>query len=68
MADITPATPIADLPPLLTPKEAARWLGVSNWKLYQLTREGAVRRVPWGRRNLRLRREDVASLREHGFR
>jgi excisionase family DNA binding protein len=68
MTDITPATPIGDLPPLLTPKEAARWLGVSNWKLYRLAREGAVRRTPWGRRSFRLRREDVANLREHGFR
>lgn len=68
MTDITPATSIADLPVLLTSKEAARWLGVSNWKLYQLAREGAVRRVPWGRRNFRLRREDVADLRERGFR
>jgi excisionase family DNA binding protein len=68
MVGITPATPIDDLPPLLTPKQAARWLGVSNWKLYQLTREGAARRVPWGRRNFRLRREDVADLRERGFR
>jgi excisionase family DNA binding protein len=60
---ITRRTPIRDLPELLKVPEAAAWLDISPWSVYDLARRGILPSVQYGR-NVRIVRAGL--LRQHG--
>jgi excisionase family DNA binding protein len=62
---ITPVTAYADLPSLLTPKEAAMWVGINKIYFYTYI---ASKQIPAQRagRLLRIRKEDLQAWLERG--
>lgn len=58
---ITRFTPLADLPELLRPEEAAAYLGVSKGLAYELARRGDLPSVKLGRL-LRIKREGLIEV------
>jgi excisionase family DNA binding protein len=58
---VTRSTPIDDLPELLTPHEAAAWLGISLWSAYDLARRGEIASTRLGR-HVRIQRRGLAEL------
>jgi excisionase family DNA binding protein len=60
-AVVTRSTPINELPELMTPHEAAAWLGVSVWSVYDLARRGDIASTRLGR-NVRIQRRGLAQL------
>lgn len=58
---VTRSTPIDELPELLTPHEAAAWLGISLWSVYDLVRRGEIQHAKLGR-HVRITRRGLAKL------
>jgi excisionase family DNA binding protein len=61
---ITRRTPIDDMPELLTATEAAAWLGVSPWGVYDMARRGVLPVIRFGR-HVRIPRAALAKLAGH---
>jgi excisionase family DNA binding protein len=59
--NVTRATPISNLPELLTAAEAAAWLGVSKWSAYDLCRRGLLPTTRLGR-HVRIQRAGLEHL------
>ena len=60
-SSVNRATPIRDLPELLTADEAARWLGISKWSTYDLCRRRVLQSTRLGR-HVRIKRIALAEL------
>jgi len=58
---VTRSTPIDELPELLTADEAAAWLGISLWSVYDLARRGEIPSTRLGR-HVRIQRRGLAAL------
>jgi excisionase family DNA binding protein len=58
---ITRATPIDELPEILTVPETAAWLGVTSWLVYDLARRGMLPAIRFGRA-VRIPRIGLAQL------
>jgi excisionase family DNA binding protein len=59
-APISRWTPATQLPAMLAPHEAARWLGIGRSHMYELLRTGRIESVRYGRL-IRIRREVLIS-------
>ena len=58
---ITRTTALSDLPELLRVEEAAQYLGISKWLVYELARRGTLSSVRLGRL-LRIKREGLQAV------
>jgi excisionase family DNA binding protein len=56
---ITRMTPLRDLPELLRADEAAAWLGVSTWYVYELVKRNEIAHVRIGKKLVRIKRDGL---------